>query len=49
MKKTRASPEELLRRVRGAVEDFVRDAEQYDDLTMLCIEYRGKDAAPEEA
>ena len=44
-----ASPEELLRRVRGAVEDFVRDAEQYDDLTMLCIEYRGKDAAPEEA
>ena len=24
-----------------AVEAFVQDAEQFDDLTMLCLEYRG--------
>jgi hypothetical protein len=28
-----------------AVADFVGEAEQFDDLTMLCIEYRGRDAA----
>ena len=37
------SPEEILRRVRIAVDAFVGDAEQFDDLTMLCIEYRGKE------
>ena len=36
-----ASPEELLGNVRKAVNEFVREAEQFDDLTMLCIEYRG--------
>ena len=24
----------------GAVDGFVRDAEQFDDLTMMCIEYK---------
>ena len=38
---TAASPEALLRRVRSAVDGFVEDAEQFDDLTMLCAEYRG--------
>ncbi|MBQ4486610.1 MAG: serine/threonine-protein phosphatase [Oscillospiraceae bacterium] len=38
-----ADPEGILKNVRSAVNDFVRDAEQFDDLTMLCIEYRGKD------
>ena len=33
------SPEELLRNVRGAVDAFVGEAEQFDDLTMLCLEY----------
>ena len=33
-------PVEVLRTVRGAVDSFVRDAEQFDDLTMLCLEYR---------
>ena len=28
--------------VRAAVDAFVRDAEQFDDLTMLCLEYRGE-------
>ena len=34
-------PEQILRHVRSAVDEFVRDAEQFDDLTMLCIEYNG--------
>ena len=38
-----ASPEALLRQVRGAVDAFVGGAEQFDDLTMLCLEYRGKE------
>ncbi|MDO5133083.1 MAG: PP2C family protein-serine/threonine phosphatase [Eubacteriales bacterium] len=35
------SPEEILRTVRSAVDAFVGDAEQFDDLTMMCLEYRG--------
>lgn len=38
-----ASPKELLRTVQESVNDFVKDAEQFDDLTMLCISYRGGD------
>ncbi len=37
-----ASPEQLLKNVRRAVDGFVCDAEQFDDLTMLCMEYKGK-------
>jgi sigma-B regulation protein RsbU (phosphoserine phosphatase) len=36
-----AGPKEILENVRAAVDDFVRDAEQFDDLTMLCMEYIG--------
>jgi len=36
-----ASPRDTLDHVTGAVNEFVRDAEQFDDLTMLCLEYRG--------
>ncbi len=43
-----ANPYEVLGNVREAVSDFVGDAEQFDDLTMLCIEYRGADAEQEE-
>ena len=35
-------PEQLLKNVRRAVDAFVKDAEQFDDLTMLCLEYKGK-------
>ena len=35
------SPEATLRNVRRAVDEFVQDAEQFDDLTMLCVEYKG--------
>ena len=39
-----ASPEQLLKGVRASVDEFVKEAEQFDDLTMLCIEYRGPGA-----
>jgi len=34
-------PESVLKRVRKGVDDFVLDAEQFDDLTMLCVLYKG--------
>ena len=37
-----AAPEQILKSVHRAVDAFVKDAEQFDDLTMLCLEYRGK-------
>lgn len=36
-----ASSRELLENVRRAVDGFVLNAEQFDDLTMLCLEYKG--------
>ena len=39
------TPEGILKTVRQAVDSFVGDAEQFDDLTMLCLEYRGPDGA----
>ena len=36
-----AAPETLLRHIRRGVDDFVSGAEQFDDLTMLCMEYKG--------
>ena len=35
-----ASPQQILENVRGAVDGFVKEAEQFDDLTMLCLEYK---------
>ena len=35
------SPEAILRGVRDAVDAFVGDAEQFDDLTMMCLTYQG--------
>ena len=40
----RSTPKELLRNVRMAVSSFVSNAEQFDDLTMLCMEYKGRPA-----
>ena len=34
-------PEQVLRNVRRAVDAFVGGAEQFDDLTMMCLEYHG--------
>ena len=36
-----AEPVRVLQNVRRAVDGFVKDAEQFDDLTMLCLEYKG--------
>ena len=36
-----STPEKLLFNVRRSVSDFVKDAEQFDDLTMMCIKYNG--------
>ena len=36
-----AEAKTVLNNVRNAVDAFVKDAEQFDDLTMLCMEYRG--------
>ena len=35
-----ASPEQVLKNVRASVDGFVKEAEQFDDLTMLCVEYK---------
>ena len=37
-----APPEEILANVHQAVDDFVKEAEQFDDLTMMCVEYTKK-------
>ena len=39
------TPQEILDGVRAAVEAFVGEAEQFDDMTMLCVEYRGPEDA----
>ena len=34
-------PDEIIGNVAEAVSGFVKEAEQFDDLTMLCFEYKG--------
>lgn len=36
------SPKDTLKAVRESVNEFADGAEQFDDLTMLCLEYKGK-------
>ena len=36
------TPEDVLHAVDHAINDFVKDAPQFDDITMLCIEYFGE-------
>ena len=45
-----AGPEQILENVRKSVDEFVGDAEPFDDLTMMCLEYRGPElkAGPED-
>ena len=35
-------PEELLPAIKADIDEFVGEAPQFDDLTMLCMEYRSK-------
>ncbi len=37
-----STPKELLKHMRNAVAVFCRKTEQFDDLTMMCVEYKGK-------
>ena len=39
-KDTNATPEQILKNVHTAVDEYVKSAEQFDDLTMLCMEYK---------
>lgn len=41
-KHAKETPDEILASMHRAVDDFVGGAEQFDDLTMLCLEYKGK-------
>ena len=43
-----AAPEDILGSVRKAVDAFVGGAEQFDDLTMLCLSYVGKQSGGDE-
>ena len=40
-KEPQAGPEQLMKNVRQDVDVFVKNAEQFDDLTMLCLKYLG--------
>lgn len=35
------NPVEIIKTVKTAVDEFVDEAEQFDDVTMLCFEYKG--------
>jgi sigma-B regulation protein RsbU (phosphoserine phosphatase) len=37
-----AKPEDVLKNVMDGINAFVADAEQFDDITMLCLKYVGK-------
>ncbi|MCR5836939.1 MAG: SpoIIE family protein phosphatase [Lachnospiraceae bacterium] len=41
--KTDGRPEDVLHHVRSVIDEFVGEAEQFDDITMLCTEYYGND------
>ena len=36
------SPKDIINQVDSVVRDFVKEAPQFDDLTMLCLEYKGQ-------
>ncbi len=40
---TKDSPKQILHGVRAAVNEFVADMEQFDDLTMMCLEFMPKE------
>jgi sigma-B regulation protein RsbU (phosphoserine phosphatase) len=42
-----ASPEQLLKNVQADIDEFVRGADQFDDLTMLCVHYLQKTGSEE--
>ena len=43
-----AEPEELICKVNGAIDRFTAGAAQFDDITMLCLKYKGDGQESEE-
>ena len=43
-----STPEGLLKHVKEKIDEFVKDAAQFDDITMLTLAYYGKDSNMEE-
>ncbi len=43
-----ASPKDILAEVKRSVDDFVGEAPQFDDITMLCLHYTGSDGMEKE-
>ena len=41
-----ASPEEAVRNIECAVLDFMKDSEQFDDMTLVCLRYNGRPVKP---
>ena len=41
-----ASADTILKTVRESIQVFVKDTEQFDDMTMLCLEYSGDQKKP---
>ena len=37
-----ADPKESIEKMKEAIDGFVKEAEQFDDLTMLCVRYNGR-------
>jgi len=35
------SPEKILQGIKDAINEFVKDAPQFDDITMMCLDYPG--------
>ena len=40
-----SAPEKLLEAVHSGIDSFIADAPQFDDITMLCLHYYGKDSS----
>jgi sigma-B regulation protein RsbU (phosphoserine phosphatase) len=40
-RETDAHPETIDRNIRDSIDSFVKDADQFDDTTMLCLKYLG--------
>ena len=40
-------PEELMKAVKDSIDEFVGEAPQFDDLTMMCLKYYGKNGETE--
>ena len=41
-------PKSILEHVRKSIDGFAGDAPQFDDITMLCLQYNGPERAVEE-